>query len=445
MIGRQIDSYKIVKELGNGGFGTVYLGENILDSSIKVALKIANQQLSKDTVFVEALKKEYRLLNQLHHSQIVRFQGLSQIDGQLVLIMEYLEGEELKDRLKRGKLSISESFRIVTEVLKGLEHTHSQDIIHRDIKPANIFLCRDGRVKLLDFGISKAMGKTSTGQSSQMLSGTLDYMPPERFNNESGCYTDIYAVGLVLWEMLSGKTACEGDGLVAKMGWHVNKGAPNIRDCCPELTEGQADFVMRMCEKDPQKRPQDGKEALALLESLSRSETKRGKGGTEVLDRKEVEKVVLGNQQGSSDIQQEEQMPNVTDIDKKDTFQLGEGKGDTVAISKNEIEDVVVEKKGGKGKWFVLGLVLLGGGYFYVESEKQAKIEAERKAELDLEQARGRREQRREEKKQEIEERTNRKIDVIEWIEEDKQEVLRWVVLQNREVIVIQMKNRVIK
>ena len=355
MIGRHIDSYKIVKEIGSDGFGTVYLGENILDSRIQVALKVAKQELSEDLIFVEALKKEYFLLYELDCPQIVRFQGLSQIDGQLVLIMEFLEGEELRDRLDREKISVSESFRIVTEVLKGLEHSHSRDIIHRDIKPSNIFLCKDGQVKLLDFGISKAMGKTSTGQSSQMLSGTLNYMSPERFRNEFGGFSDIYAVGLVLWEMLSGKPACIDGPHEAKIFWHMSEGASDIRQYCSDLTEGQARFVMQMCERDPQKRPQNGKEALELLKNPTAGET-------EVLDRKEVEDVVFGNTTAKS--------------------------GDTVSISKNEIEDVVVQKKGGTFKWFMLVLLLLSVGvYFYVESEReveaerQARIEAEEKAE----------------------------------------------------------------
>ena len=337
MIGRQVSDYKIIQELGRGGFGTVYLGENIYDANILVAIKVANPLLCSDPAFVESFKKEYRLLAQLSCPQIVRFQGLSQIDGQIAILMEYLEGESLKERLNKGKITVPESLQIVEEILRGLEYTHAKHILHRDIKPANIYLCKNGRIKLLDFGISKALDNTSSGKSTQILKGSLDYMAPECFENKSGCSSDIYSVGLIMWEMLTGKKACRGRGLAGTMGWHMNIGVEHILVHCPDLSESFSDFVMDLCRKNVEERFQSSKEALKKIMDI----------------RLEKEKSIEKNKESQS-VQNEKIIPKRTDLE-FDWFL--------------EPVDARTQKES-KGKWILL-LIIFSGIFFFVEKYQE--------------------------------------------------------------------------
>ena len=132
------------------------------------------------------------------------------------MVLELLEGQDLHDTVQAGPISIDESIRLIEAILSALSYAHSKDVIHRDIKPSNIFLCNDGRVKVLDFGIARAAQNTQATQTGTMK-GTLDYMAPERFNAEGGgAHSDIYAVGLVAWELVAGRAACQPGGRDAR-------------------------------------------------------------------------------------------------------------------------------------------------------------------------------------------------------------------------------------
>ena len=331
MIGRQVSDYKIIQELGKGGFGTVYLGENIYDANLRVTLKIVHKHLSKDISFMEHFQREVSVLSNLQSPHITRFQGLSQIDGQAVLIREYLEGEDLKKLLskqkfvllngnlniQKQKISSSESFRIIESVLKGLSHAHELGVLHGDIKPSNVFVCDDKTIKLLDFGISKSLDNTIMGKSSQILQDNLLYKAPELFENKSGCFSDVYSTGLLLWEMLTGKIACQGESFGEKMRWHMNQEIEHIGLYCPELSHSEADFVMKMCHRDIEKRPKDASEALLFMSQFEENGLENEEADLEktVLEAKNIEFV--------DEYKEEQQVINDSKDDHFDDFLLG--------------------------------------------------------------------------------------------------------------------------
>ena len=225
MIGRKISNYIIEKKIGEGGFGTIYLAKNVMNHNIKVALKIVKTDVKYFELFKQQLMEESDTLYKLNCEQIVRFLDLSEFQNRPVLIMEYLDGEDLSQRLQRGPIQLQESIYILEQLLLGLSHAHRKNIVHRDIKPSNIFLCRDNKVKILDFGLARAMDKS---QNSNYVMGTYRYMAIECFENMYQKSSDIYALGLVFWEMLYAKPCCMTDDEEKQKEWHKNIGTKAI-------------------------------------------------------------------------------------------------------------------------------------------------------------------------------------------------------------------------
>ena len=173
MIGEQISHYRLESKLGAGTFGVVYKGAHVDDPGLQVAVKVVQPALLDDPKFVESLKAECRRLDKLDHSGIVRFRELVVRDGCVAMVLELLEGKDLHDTVQAGPIPLDESIRVLQDILSALSYAHSKGVIHRDIKPSNIFLCNDGRVKILDFGIARAAQNTQATQTGTMK-GTLD-------------------------------------------------------------------------------------------------------------------------------------------------------------------------------------------------------------------------------------------------------------------------------
>jgi serine/threonine protein kinase len=266
MIGEQISHYRLESKLGSGTFGVVYKGAHVDDPELQVAVKVVQPALLEDPKFVESLKAECRRLDKLDHSGIVRFRELVVREGSVAMVLELLEGKDLHDTVQAGPISIDESIRLLEAILGALSYAHSKDVVHRDIKPSNIFLCNDGRVKVLDFGIARAAQNTQATQTGTMK-GTLDYMAPERFNAEGGgAHSDIYAVGLVAWELVAGRAACPAGGLPEKLGWHLGVGVSDVRGVRSECPEWLAELINKLSSKDLAARPVDGAAALQLFQ-----------------------------------------------------------------------------------------------------------------------------------------------------------------------------------
>ncbi len=221
--GTRFGPYEIADEIGAGGMGVVY---RATDTNLKrdVAIKVLPESLATDTERLARFQREAELLASLNHPNIAQIYGLEKADGTTALVMELVDGPTLEDRIKQGALPADEALGIAMQIAEGLEGAHSQGIVHRDLKPANIKLRPDGTVKVLDFGIAKALEPdllTSAPQSPMLTTpatmagvilGTAAYMSPEQARGKPvDQRADIWAFGCVLYEMLTGQPAFGGE------------------------------------------------------------------------------------------------------------------------------------------------------------------------------------------------------------------------------------------
>jgi serine/threonine protein kinase/uncharacterized membrane protein YhaH (DUF805 family) len=262
-----ISHYALTNRLGEGTYGEVWKGVHVDDPSFVVAVKLVHPSVQGDPSFISALREECRALDRMDHPGIVRFRELVVRDGVVAMVLELLQGEDLEAALAAGPQPIAEVERVLERALEGLAYAHAAGVLHRDIKPGNLFRCRDGRVKLMDFGLARAI-EGSNGTKTGTLKGTMDYMAPERFRGQTSAAADVYALGLVAWELLAGRRAAPAGDLPAKMGWHWSEGPPDVRteraDCPPWL----ASLVSELTSREVTARPADGSAALARLWAL---------------------------------------------------------------------------------------------------------------------------------------------------------------------------------
>ena len=220
--GTRLGPYEIVELRGKGGMGEVYLGR---DTRLErdVAVKVLPQELGEDTLFRQRLEREARTISQLNHPHVCTLYDIGAEDGVDFLVMEYLEGETLEERLDRGALPLDELVTIGSQIAEAIDAAHRQGVVHRDLKPGNVMLTRDG-AKVLDFGLAKGVqvgtltGSTQAPTISQPLTsvgsilGTLQYMAPEQLEgNEADARSDIWGLGALLYEMAAGKRPFEGE------------------------------------------------------------------------------------------------------------------------------------------------------------------------------------------------------------------------------------------
>jgi eukaryotic-like serine/threonine-protein kinase len=274
-IGHTIGNYKITAKLGEGGMGVVYLAEHPVIGK-KVAMKAIHPELSKNSDVVSRFITEAKAVNQIGHEHIVDIADFGNTsDGEFYFVMEYLQGESLSDRLKREKhLPIGQAMSIGAQIADALNASHQQGIIHRDLKPENIFLCYRGGnrdfVKVLDFGLAKltqsdqkVTHKTRTGS----VMGTPYYMSPEQCEGktEIDYRADIYSLGVLIFEMLTGKVPFGGEGYGEIIVKHVTMPPPSVRSIVPDLPEYLDLLLYRVLAKDRDQRFQtmaDLREAL---------------------------------------------------------------------------------------------------------------------------------------------------------------------------------------
>ncbi len=286
MIGKTIGPYAVQSLLGRGGMGEVYRARDTrLDRD--VALKVLPADLASDPDRLGRFEREARLLASLQHQNIASIYGLEEADGQPVLVMELAEGDDLSVRLGAGPLDVDEAERIARQLARGLEYAHERGIIHRDLKPANVKLGPDGRVKILDFGLARALGGPgdSTAGAAAMSAvtmppdltrpgtvlGTAAYMSPEQARGyEVDRRTDIWAFGAILWEMLTGKQLFAGETASDTMA-AILREEPDL-DQLPERTPPVLiQLIQRCLEKDPQRRLRDIGEVRIALDDGSSS------------------------------------------------------------------------------------------------------------------------------------------------------------------------------
>ncbi|MFZ1453473.1 MAG: serine/threonine-protein kinase, partial [Ferruginibacter sp.] len=266
MIGEKIHSYEITEHLGKGGMGNVYKATDTMLGR-DVALKMLHPQLTMEAQFLERFKKEARVLAQLLHPNIAVIYNFIEQGGNHFMVMEYVEGTNLDDLLKKHKTLPAEFVvPVFTQVLEGLKHAHKKNVFHRDIKPANMMLTHDDTVKLMDFGIAKVAGEQKMTQVNKIV-GTVEFMAPELLQGkEASAASDIYAAGVTLYELLCGKLPFVADTDFNLMQAIMKEKVIHPAKCNASIPKALSDIIMKALDKNPAARFADaGAFQLALL------------------------------------------------------------------------------------------------------------------------------------------------------------------------------------
>ena len=253
------DRYEIIRAIGEGGMANVYLGyDTILDRN--VAIKILRGDLSNDDKFVRRFQREALSASSLAHPNIVEMYDVGEDNGLYYIIMEYIDGKTLKQLLKkRGSLTLSEAIDIMLQLTDGMAHAHSSYIIHRDLKPQNVMIKDDGQIKITDFGIAMALNSTQLTQTNSVM-GSVHYLPPEQASGK-GCTTksDIYSMGIIFYELLSGSLPFKGDNAVEIALKHMRDPLPSLRDENPSIPQSIENIIRKATAKNPKNRYDDAK------------------------------------------------------------------------------------------------------------------------------------------------------------------------------------------
>lgn len=248
------DRYEIIKSIGEGGMANVYLGhDTILDRN--VAIKILRGDLANDEKFVRRFQREALSASSLAHPNIVEMYDVGEDDGTYYIIMEYVEGKTLKQLLKkRGTLTLSEAIDIMSQLTDGMAHAHDSYIIHRDLKPQNIMIKDDGQIKITDFGIAMALNSTQLTQTNSVM-GSVHYLPPEQASGK-GCTikSDIYSMGIIFYELLSGSLPFRGDNAVEIALKHMREPLPSLREDNPSIPQSIENIIKKATAKNPKNR-----------------------------------------------------------------------------------------------------------------------------------------------------------------------------------------------
>lgn len=265
MIGQNILNYKIIRKIGEGGMGVVYMGEDDILGR-KVAIKILRAQLLHDKDLLERFKSEARILSRLNHPNIASLYNFFSYNDTYCMVMEYVEGEPLDDLLKKYKaFPAGFAAQLISQALEGLSHAHNKGVVHRDIKLSNLILSNEGEVKIMDFGIARAVGSsrlTSTGKAI----GTLEYMSPEQIKGQEGDEkSDLYSMGIVLYELLSGDVPFQENTEFELMKAHLEKRPPSLRKKMSSISAPLEKVVLKCLEKKPEKRFANAQEFKTTL------------------------------------------------------------------------------------------------------------------------------------------------------------------------------------
>ena len=248
------DRYEVIRSIGEGGMANVYLGyDTILDRN--VAIKVLRGDLSNDEKFVRRFQREALSASSLAHPNIVEMYDVGEDDGTYYIVMEYVDGKTLKQLLKkRGTLTLSEAIDIMSQLTDGMAHAHDSYIIHRDLKPQNIMIKDDGQIKITDFGIAMALNSTQLTQTNSVM-GSVHYLPPEQASGK-GCTikSDIYSMGIIFYELLSGSLPFRGDNAVEIALKHMREPLPSLREENPSIPQSIENIIRRATAKNPKNR-----------------------------------------------------------------------------------------------------------------------------------------------------------------------------------------------
>jgi serine/threonine-protein kinase len=258
------DRYTLVGRLGGGGMADVWLADDEMLGR-QVALKFLHERFAQDANFVERFRREAQSAAGLQHPNVVGVYDRGETDGRHWIAMEYVEGASLKDLIERG-LSVPEAVEIVRQVLAGTKFAHDRGIIHRDLKPQNVLVDREGRARVVDFGIARA-GASEITQTGSVL-GTAQYLSPEQAQGlETGVPSDLYSIGVLLYECLTGRVPFEADSPVAVALKQISEPPRRPSEANPQIPPALDAVVLRALAKDPANRFQSADEFMAALDA----------------------------------------------------------------------------------------------------------------------------------------------------------------------------------
>lgn len=278
MIGEKLGSFRIEAILGTGAMGVVYRG--ISETTGKpAAVKVISGELAQKSKSYERFRREAEILKQFRHPNIVRFLAVGRYQGTSYFAMEYVAGETLEQMLRRqGPRPWREIVELAIQTCEALHYAHEHGVVHRDLKPSNLMVSEEGQIKLTDFGIAKDLDATALTATGRTL-GTAAYMAPEQIRGtpEVSHKTDLYALGVVLYQMLTGRVPFEGSSAVVLMHCHMNEPPPRPSARVAEIPVALDKLVVQLMAKDPNDRPWD---AAAVAVSLGEIRDKASRGDT---------------------------------------------------------------------------------------------------------------------------------------------------------------------
>jgi serine/threonine-protein kinase len=267
--------YRLEARIGAGGMSTVY---RALDETLErqVAIKLMNREVATDSDQLERFRREARAVAQLSHPHIVGVIDADEDEGRPYIVLEYVEGETLKERIRRhGQLPINEAVAYAIEIARALGVAHARHIVHRDVKPQNVLIDEEGSAKVTDFGIARTLEEEGLTAAGRVL-GTTDYVSPEQALGQPVTgQSDLYSVGVVLYEMLTGEVPFQGENQVAVAMKHVREVLPDVQAKRPEVSAALAAVIDTATAKRPEDRYADDAELIADLEDVLALETAR--------------------------------------------------------------------------------------------------------------------------------------------------------------------------
>jgi tRNA A-37 threonylcarbamoyl transferase component Bud32 len=279
LVGMQLNGrYRLDAQVGAGGMSTVY---RAFDATLerRVAIKLMHRDIAGDNDQLERFRREARSVAQFSHPHIVGVIDAGEEDGRPYIVFEYVEGETLKDRIRRmGRLPVDEAIAYAIEIARALGAAHARGIVHRDVKPQNVLVDEEGSAKVTDFGIARTMDDSGLTAEGRVL-GTTDYVSPEQaLGHDVNGQSDIYSLGIVLYEMLTGDVPFHGENQVSVAMKHVREDLPDVQRRRPEVAAGLAAILDRMTCKDLKKRYPDALTLQAdLEEALARELSRTGR------------------------------------------------------------------------------------------------------------------------------------------------------------------------
>ncbi len=283
--GEMADHYKIIRLIGRGGMGEVYLARD-MQLGRKVALKIVHSGALGDDMSIIRFFREARMTARFNHPHIVTVYGVGEISSRPYVALEYLEGQTLRERMDEGRLGTRETLRVCLAIAEGLREAHDHNVLHRDLKPANVMLPRDGRLRVVDFGLAResreardeTAGEKIQTMESSGISGTPFYMSPEQWEgNENSGATDVWALGVILFELVTGHRPFEGDTIHMLVLQVCSEDPPRVAPDDYDVPADLARLIDRCLKKVPSERP-DVSQICEILDGLLYPGSTRGKG-----------------------------------------------------------------------------------------------------------------------------------------------------------------------